>query len=256
MKLTWDETGSRLFETGVSKVVLFPTDSSGDYTDGVAWSGVISVTGSPSGSDPTPIYANNVKIAETRSFIEFNGTIEAYTYPDEFSDCLGFELASPGMRFALQKPKRFGLAWRSILGNDVQHLDHGYKLHILYGCMAQMSEMPYSSVNQDPEAMTFSWPVSTLPVIASGFLPTSYVEFDSTKTDSAGLNLLEQVLFGTDWTPPRLPMPQELTDIMSKHSDDWIGGIFPLFDEIAYPYNGHYDEVTIGFYPKFDVRSF
>lgn len=256
MKLSWDETGSRLFETGVSKAVLYPTDSSGNYIDGVAWNGMISVTGSPSGADPTPIYANNVKIAETYSFLDFNGSVEAFTYPDEFSDCLGFGQAAPGMRFALQKRKPFGLTWRSGLGNDIEELDYGYKLHILYGCMAQLSEMPYSTVNQDSEFIHFSWPITTLPILAPGFMPTSYVEFDSTQTNRESLSLLEQVLYGTQWTAPRLPLPGELIDIMADHSEDWIGGIFPLFDSISYPYTGTYEEVTIGFYPKLDIKRF
>lgn len=248
MKLTWDETGSRLFETGVSKGVLYPTDSSGNYTEGVAWNGLVSVTVSPSGADPTPIYANNVKITESYSFLDFSGSIEAFTYPDEFADCLGMSLAGIGMRFAMQKRKRFGLAWRSKLGNDTEYMEHGYKLHILYGCMAQMSEMPYSTINQDPELMTFSWPISTMPTAASGYFSTSYVEIDSTKTDQESMNLLEQVLYGTDLSLPHLPLPEELISIMGEHEDDYIGGIFPGLDDTQYPISG--------FFPKLDKRRF
>ena len=248
MKLTWDDTGSRLFETGVSKAVLYPEDSSGNYEKGVAWSGIVSISVSPSGGDPTPYYANNVKIAEEYSFIDFNGSIEAFTYPDEFAECLGMSLSGIGMRFAMQKRKRFGLVWRSVLGNDTNSLDHGYKLHILYGCMAQMSEMPYSTINQDPELMTFSWPISAMPTAATGYFPTSYVEIDSTKTDKDSINFLEQNLYGTDMTMPRLPLPEELITITGEHGDDYIGGIFPGLDDIHYPY--------IGFFPKLDTRRF
>ena len=256
MKLSWDDTGSRLFETGVSKAVLYPMDSSGNYTEGVAWNGLVSVTVSPEGADPTPIYANNVKITESYSFLDFSGSIEAFTYPDEFADCVGIGLAARGMRFAMQNRKRFGLAWRSKLGNDTEYMEHGYKLHILYGCMARPSEMAYSTVNEDPELMNFSWDFSTVPLTIPGFLPTSYIEFVSTQSSPGSLNLLEQVLYGTQWTSPRLPLPGELTDIMSDHGDDWIGGIFPLFDSVSYPYTGTYDEVTVGFYPKYDNRRF
>lgn len=256
MKLSWDDTGSRLFETGVSKAILYPMDSSGNYTEGVAWNGLVSVTVSPEGADPTPIYANNVKITESYSFLDFSGSIEAFTYPDEFADCLGMSLSGIGMRFAMQKRKRFGLAWCSKLGNDTEYMEHGYKLHILYGCMAQMSEMPYSTINQDPELMTFSWPISTIPEIVSGYFPMSYIEIDSTKTKAGSLNLLEQIIYGTEWTSSRLPLPYELTEIMSEHGDDYIGGVFPLFDNIHYPYSGSYKDVEIGFYPKYDERRF
>lgn len=248
MKLTWDDTGSRLFETGVSKAVLYPEDSSGNYEKGVAWSGIVSISVSPSGGDPTPYYANNVKIAEEYSFIDFNGSIEAFTYPDEFADCLGMSLSGIGMRFAMQKRKRFGLVWRSVLGNDTKSLDHGYKLHILYGCMAQMSEMPYSTINQDPELMTFSWPISTIPEAATKYLNTSYVEFNSAKANKESMNLLEQILYGSDISTPRLPLPEELISIMGEHDDEYIGGIFPGLDGTQFPVSG--------FFPKLDTRRF
>lgn len=256
MKLTWDETGSRLFETGVSNGVLYPTDSHGRYTEGVAWNGLTSVTVSPEGGDPTPIYANNAKIAETYSFLEFNGSIEAYTYPDEFSDCLGFKVAAPGMSFGMQKRKRFGLVWRSKLGNDVNGINHGYKIHILYGCLAQLSEMAYSTVNEDPELITFSWPISTLPVYASGYSNTAYVEFDSTKTDPDDLYYLEQNLYGTDWSPSRLPAPTELIGIMGIHNPDYIMAYLAVLDNTHYPFTGTYEEHVRGLYPKYDIRRF
>lgn len=256
MKITWDEAGSRLFETGVSKAVLYPTDSSGNYMEGVAWNGLISVSVSPEGGDPTPIYANNIKITETYSFLDFNGSIEAYTYPDEFSDCIGFDDATYGMRFAMQKRKRFGLTWRSRLGNDTEHLEHGYKIHILYGCMAQLSEMSYSTINEDQDLMTFSWPISTLPVFAPGYLYTSYVEFDSTKTLSDNLEYLEDILYGTESTDSRLPLPGELMTIMSSHDEDWIRGIFAVLDNTSYPFDGEYEDVVEGLYVKHDVRRF
>ena len=248
MQLSWDDTGSRLFETGVSKAVLYPMDTSGNYTEGVAWNGLVSVTVSPEGADPTPIYANNVKITESYSFLDFSGSIEAFTYPDEFADCVGMGLAARGMRFAMQNRKRFGLAWCSKLGNDTEYMEHGYKLHILYGCMARPSEMAYSTVNEDPELMNFSWDFSTVPEIATGYSRTSYVEFDSTKTNKEGLNLLEQTMYGTDISIPRLPSPDEIVNIMRDHDDDWTGGIFPGLDDTSFPISG--------FFPKLDKRRF
>ena len=256
MKLTWDEAGTRLFETGVSKGVLYPTDSNGDYMPGVAWSGLTSVSVSPEGGDPDPIYANGVKIAESYSFLNFSGSIEAYMYPDEFSECIGFEEPISGMRFAMQKRKRFGLIWKSMLGNDVQNIEYGYKIHILYGCMAQLSEMTYSTVNENPEYMNFSWSFSTIPaVVLSGYLPTSYIEFDSIKTDPDSLFYLEQIIYGTDWTEPRIPLPLEIRDIMT-HESGWIKGIFAYLDDTTFPYNGKYSDYRTGNYQKYDLRKF
>ena len=257
MKLTWDEAGSRLFETGISKAVLYPTDSYGNYTKGVAWSGLTSVTVSPEGAAPTSIYANNEKIAEEYSFIDFNGSIEAYTYPDEFSDCIGFDEVYPGTYYAMQKRKRFALVWCSKLGNDTQQLDHGYKLHILYGCMAQLSEMPYTTINESPECLNFSWSISTIPApVSSGHLKTSYIEFNSTQANPINLNYLEQILFGTDWTDPRIVSPEELDEIMSYTLPDTLKGVYAILDNTRYPYTGTYSEFAIGAYKNYDVRKF
>ena len=256
MKLSWDEAGSRLFETGVSKAVLYPTDSIGNYQKGVAWNGLISVTVSPEGAEPTPIYANNVKIAETYSFLDFNGSIDAFTYPDEFSDCIGFEETFSGMRFAMQKRKRFALVWRSRLGNDIDRLEHGYKIHILYNCMAQLSEMPFSTINEDPELINFSWSFSTIPILAPGYLQTSYVEIDSTKANPDNMYFLEQVLYGTDWTDPIIPLPEKLYDVMADREVDWAKAMYAILDNTGYPFNGIYPEYVEGLYPKYDGRRF
>ena len=215
MKLTWDDTGSRLFETGVSKGVLYPVDSSGNYTKGVAWNGIISINVTPDGAEPTPVYANGIKITEDYSFLDVNGTIEAFTYPDEFADCFGFKAAASGMVFAMQKRKRFGLAWKTKLGNDIQDSNYGYKLHILYGCMAKPSELSYTTTTQNAEPIRYSWSISTIPVSGTDFTPTSYVEFNSAKIDSKKLNRLENALYGTKNSNPYLPLPNDLITIMT-----------------------------------------
>ena len=255
MKLTWDDTGSRLIETGVSKAVLYPVDSSGNYAEGVAWSGLISVTVSPDVSDSTPIYANSVKIAESNSTIEFNGSIEAFTYPDEFDDCVDYN-DIPGMRFGFQACKRFGLVWKSKLNSDIENQNHGYKLHILYGCTAQPSEISCSTINNDIELANFLWSFSTLQSFNRGYSESQYIELDSSKTNAISLSMLEQILYGTDSSIPRLPKTDEIITIMQGHDDDWVKGVFPYFDNISYPYYGTYKETMSGFYLKHDERRF
>lgn len=205
--LVWDDVGNRHFETGIDKGVLYPMDALGDYPLGVAWNGLISVTESPSGAEPTPLYADNIKYLELMSAEEFACTIEAYTYPDEFAECDGSAEPATGTFIGQQTRKKFGLVYRTKLGNDVDGNDHGYKLHLIYGCMAAPSEKGYQTINDSPEAITFSWEVSTTPANVTGYIPTSIITIDSTLADPTSLAALELTLFGDVATDPELPDP-------------------------------------------------
>lgn len=213
-KLKWDQTGERLYETGVDKVVLFPMESTGQYGAGVAWNGITAVNESPSGAEPTALYANNGKYLNLISNEDFAATIEAYTYPDEFEECDGSKEIAPGVVIGQQKRKVFGLAYRSLIGNDVDGNDHGYKLHLVYGCLAAPSENNHSTVNDSPEAGTMSWSVSTTPVEVADAKPTATVTIDSTKADKAKLKKLEDMLYGTDQAESKLPLPAEVITLM------------------------------------------
>ena len=219
-KLVWDQTGDRLYETGVSKGVLYPIQSDGAYSKGVAWNGLSSVTESPSGAEANPIYADDMKYLNLLSAEEFSATIEAYTYPDEFAECDGSADIATGVSIGQQKRKIFGLCYRTVLGNDVDSNDHGYKLHLIYGCMAAPSEKAYTSINDSPEAITFSWEVSTTPVNVTGFKPTASITIDSTKAKKEKLTALEEILYGKDGsdtnTNARLPLPNEIATLMSE----------------------------------------
>lgn len=219
-KLVWDQTGDRLYETGVSKGVLYPIQSDGAYSKGVAWNGLSSVTESPSGAEANPIYADDMKYLNLLSAEEFSATIEAYTYPDEFAECDGSADIATGVSIGQQKRKVFGLCYRTVLGNDVDSNDHGYKLHLIYGCMAAPSEKAYTSVNDSPEAITFSWEVSTTPVNVTGFKPTASITIDSTKAKKEKLTALEEILYGKDGSDTsanaRLPLPDEIATLMSE----------------------------------------
>ena len=219
-KLVWDQTGDRLYETGVSKGVLYPIQSDGAYSKGVAWNGLSSVTESPSGAEANPIYADDMKYLNLLSAEEFSATIEAYTYPDEFAECDGSADIATGVSIGQQKRKVFGLCYRTVLGNDVDSNDHGYKLHLIYGCMAAPSEKAYNSINDSPEAITFSWEVSTTPVNVTGFKPTASITIDSTKAKKEKLTALEEILYGKDGsdtsTNARLPLPDEIATLMSE----------------------------------------
>ena len=219
-KLVWDQTGDRLYETGVSKGVLYPIQSEGAYSKGVAWNGLSSVTESPSGAEANPIYADDMKYLNLLSAEEFSATIEAYTYPDEFAECDGSADIATGVSIGQQKRKIFGLCYRTVLGNDVDSNDHGYKLHLIYGCMAAPSEKAYTSINDSPEAITFSWEVSTTPVNVTGFKPTASITIDSTKAKKEKLTALEEILYGKDGsdtnTNARLPLPNEIATLMSE----------------------------------------
>lgn len=213
-KLKWDQIGERLYETGVDKVVLFPMESTGHYGTGVAWNGISAVNESPSGAEPTALYANNGKYLNLISNEDFAATIEAFTYPDEFEECDGSKEIAPGVVIGQQKRKVFGLAYRTLLGNDVDGNDHGYKLHLVYGCLAAPSENNHSTVNDSPEAGTMSWSVSTTPVEVADAKPTATVTIDSTKADKAKLKKLEDMLYGTEQAESKLPLPAEVITLM------------------------------------------
>lgn len=212
-KLVWDQTGERYYETGVKMGVLYPQEG-GIYPKGVVWNGLTAVTESPSGAEATALYADDIKYLNLISTEEFGATIEAYTYPDEFAQCDGSAALMPGVMLGQQTRKTFGLCYRTTLGNDVAGNEHGYKLHLIYGALAAPSEKAYATINDSPEAITFSWEVSTTPVNVTGYKPTACITIDSTKVDEAALALLEEVLYGTDSEEARLPLPDELKEIM------------------------------------------
>lgn len=217
-KLVWDKTGERLYETGVKQGVLYPMDAKGTYPKGVAWNGLTNVTESPSGAEATALYADDIKYLNLMSNEEFGGTIEAYTYPDEFAECDGSASLAAGVYIGQQARKTFGFCYRTTLGNDVDSNAHGYKLHLVYGALASPSEKAYATINDSPEAITFSWEFSTTPVNVTGFKPTASLTIDSTKVDAEKLAALEKVLYGDDaddTTTARLPLPDEVAQIMA-----------------------------------------
>ena len=212
-KIIWDATSERLYETGVKNVVLYPLASTGAYDKGVAWNGVTAITESPSGAEATPLYADDIKYLELRSAEEFGATIEAYTYPDEFAACDGSAEVVPGLKIGQQARRAFGLSYRTTLGNDTEGSEYGYKIHVIYGATAAPSEKAYATINDSPEAITFSWEVTTTPVAVTGYKPTSYLEFDSTKLSEAQMKAVEDLLYGTDGKEPKeasLPLPDAL----------------------------------------------
>lgn len=214
-KLVWDQTGERLYETGVKKGVLYVQDSGGTYPKGVVWNGLTTVTESPSGAEATPLYADDIKYLNLMSTEELGGTIEAYTYPDEFAECDGSASIATGVLIGQQPRKTFGMAYTTTLGNDVNSNAHGYKLHLIYGALASPSEKSYSTINDSPEAITFSWEFSTTPVNVAGFKPTANIVIDSTKATPEKLTALEKILYGDTETEARLPLPDEVASIMS-----------------------------------------
>lgn len=215
-KLVWDKTGERLYETGVSHGVLYVQDSTGAYPTGVAWNGLTAVTESPSGAEATPLYADDIKYLELRSAEEFGATIEAYTYPKEFEACDGSAELAEGVTIGQQDRKAFGLCYRTIVGNDVKKNDLGYKLHLIYGATASPSEKGYQTVNDSPEAITFSWEVTTTPINVDGFKPTSSLTIDSTKVDKSKLDALEAKLYGAESAEATLPTPDEVAAIFAS----------------------------------------
>lgn len=217
-KLVWDKTGERIYETGVKRGVLYPQAAGGTYPKGVAWNGLTSVSENPSGAEPTALYADDIKYLNLMSVEEFGATIEAYTYPDEFAECDGSAELTEGVFIGQQKRKAFGMCYTTTVGNDVDNNDYGYKIHIVYGCLAAPSSKAYASVNDSPEAITFSWEVSTTPVNVTGHKPTASLVLDSTKIESAKLTKIEEILFGKDGEPgadARLPLPDEILSILT-----------------------------------------
>lgn len=213
-KLVWDQSGQRFYETGVSNGVLYVQDESGAYPAGVAWNGLTAVTESPSGAEATPLYADDIKYLELLSAEEFGATIEAYTYPEEFEACDGSAEIASGVVIGQQARKAFGLCYKTVVGNDVKGNDLGYKIHLIYGCKAAPSEKAYQTINDSPEAITFSWEVTTTPVNVEGFKPTSTLVIDSTKVDAEKLAAIEAKLFGSASEEAMLPLPDEIVDMM------------------------------------------
>lgn len=216
-KLEWDAIGERFFETGVDQCVLYPI-SNNAYPTGVAWNGITGITESPSGADANPIYADNIKYLDLRAAEEFGATVTAYTYPDEFAVCDGSASPANGLIFGQQARKAFGLCYRTRLGNDTDGSDHGYKLHLVYGLTASPSERGYSTINDSPEAIEFSWEMNSTPVKVEGYKPTSVITIDSEKCDATILESLEDILYGTANTDPRLPLPNEVLELFAETS--------------------------------------
>ena len=213
--LIWDQDGQRLYETGVDRGVCYPMNDQGVYTPGVAWNGLSAVNEKPSGAEASAVYADNIKYLNLMSAEEFGAGIEAYTYPDEFAECDGSAEIATGVYIGQQPRKKFGLSYRTVLGNDVKSNEYGYKLHLVYGCMAQPSEKGYSTINDSPEAITFSWELTTTPVSVTGFKPTAIITIDSTKTTKAKLEALEAILYGGETANARLPLPDEVMTLMA-----------------------------------------
>lgn len=213
-KLVWDATGEKLYETGVKQGVLYVMDK-GTYPAGVVWNGLTAVTESPSGAEATPLYADDIKYLNLVSAEEFGATIEAYTYPDEFMECDGSASLMDGVYIGQQPRKTFGLCYRTTLGNDVDNDSYGYKLHLIYGALAAPSEKAYATINDSPEAITFSWEVSTTPVNVTGHKPTASLVIDSTKVDATKMAALEAALYGTDEEAAYLPLPDEVKTILT-----------------------------------------
>lgn len=212
-KLVWNDIGERLYETGVRNGVLYPRGVDGDYPTGVVWNGLTAVTESPSGAESTALYADDIKYLNLISAEEFGATIEAFTYPDEFAACDGSLPIAKGVYIGQQARKLFGLSYRTVLGNDVEGNDFGYKLHLIYGAVAAPSEKSYATINDSPEAITFSWEVTTTPTPVEGFKPTASLTINSTKVDPIKLKELETILYGSEGDPgteARLPLPDEV----------------------------------------------
>lgn len=215
-KLVWDETGKRKYETGVSKGVLYVQTEEGTYGKGVAWNGLTAVNESPSGAESTPLYADDIKYLELTSTEEYGASIEAYTYPEEFEVCDGSAELAAGVTIGQQPRKTFGFCYKTIVGNDIKNNDHGYKIHIVYGAKAAPSEKAYQTVNDSPEAITFSWELTTTPVSVEGYKPTACVTIDSTKIDAANLQAIEEALYGTESNEPKILLPDEIAAILKS----------------------------------------
>lgn len=217
-RLEWDKTGERLYETGVKQAALYVQGEGGTYSKGVAWNGISSVTESPSGAEASPIYADDTKYLNLISTEEFAATVEAYTYPKEFEECDGTAEIAPGVTIGQQTRKTFGMCYKTTLGNDTENNEHGYKLHMIYGATAAPSEKAYATINDSPEAITFSWELSTNPVNVTGAKPTASLTIDSTKVDAQKLAKLENILYGSAEADARLPLPDEIATLMTDTS--------------------------------------
>lgn len=220
-KIVWDKTGEKLYETGVKNGVLYP-QVNGAYPEGVAWNGLTAVTESPSGAEATPLYADDIKYLNLYSAEEFGATIECYTYPDEFAKCDGSAEIATGVSIGQQTRQAFGMSYKTTVGNDTEGANYGYKLHLIYGATASPSEKAYSTISDSPEAITFSYEVTTTPVNVKGFDPTASIVIDSTKVPAEKLAQLEEILYGKDPTSegaedgvaPRLPLPDEIVTLV------------------------------------------
>ena len=215
-KIVWDQSGQRLYETGVKMGVLYVQDASGTYPKGVAWNGLTAVNETPSGAEATPLYADDIKYLNLRSAEDFGATIEAYMYPEEFEQCDGSAELAPGVKIGQQARNAFGLCYRTVLGNDIAGNDYGYKLHIIYGATAAPSEKSYATINDSPEAITFSWEVNCTPVEVEGFKPTASLVIDSTKVDAEKLAALEAKLYGGESSEAMLPLPAEIAEMFKQ----------------------------------------
>lgn len=213
-RLIWDEVGQRFFETGVKNGVLYVQDNDGSYKNGVVWNGLTAVTESPSGAEETPLYADDVKYLTLRSAEEFGATVEAYTYPEEFEQCDGSASIANGVTIGQQARRAFGLCYRTSVGNDIQGQNFSYKLHLIYGCTVAPSEKSYSTINDNPEAITFSWELSTVPVPVDGFSPTASLVIDASKVDEGKMQLLEDALFGDESNEAKLLLPNEIMGML------------------------------------------
>ena len=213
-RLIWDEVGQRFFETGVKNGVLYVQDNDGSYKNGVVWNGLTAVTESPSGAEETPLYADDVKYLTLRSAEEFGATVEAYTYPEEFEQCDGSASIATGVTIGQQARRAFGLCYRTSVGNDIQGQNFSYKLHLIYGCTVAPSEKSYSTINDNPEAITFSWELSTVPVPVDGFSPTASLVIDASKVDEGKMQQLEDALFGDESNEAKLLLPNEIMEML------------------------------------------
>lgn len=215
-KLVWDQAGERLYETGVEQAAIYPQTADGKYAKGEAWNGLTAVTESPSGAEPTPLYANDKKYLELRSAEEFGGTIEAYTYPDGFAACNGEKTIVKGLTVSQQARTPFGMVYKSLIGNDTEGIKHGYKLNIVYGAVVSPSEKANNTVNDSPEATTMSWEFTTTPVEVPNCDPSAKLTIDSTQVDAAKLAALEAKLYGSDEEEPTLLTPAEIAAMLTE----------------------------------------
>lgn len=231
-ELTWDGTGEKVYETGTDHGVLYIPDSSGVYNQAYAWNGLTAVTEAPTGAEPNAQYADNIKYLNLLSTEEFGFTIEAFTYPDAFGQCDGTASPADGVVVGQQTRKTFGFSYRTLIGNDVDGTDYGYKLHLVYGALAAPSEKAYQTVNDSPEAITFSWEVTTTPVAVSGLKPTALITINSTEADSTALTALEDILYGTALVDGRLPLPDEVVALFSS-TPTAANSVAPTYNDVT-----------------------